>query len=457
MSDIAISVKNLSKKYHLYESPQHRLKEALHPFRKKYHREFWALKSASFDIQKGKCVGIVGRNGSGKSTLLQLLCGILQPTEGETQIKGRISALLELGAGFNPEFTGRDNVYMNGAVMGFAKSEIDEKFDIIAGFADIGEFIDQPVKTYSSGMYVRLAFALAINVKPDILIIDEALAVGDVLFQKKCYDKIQLFMSDGKTILFVTHDLNTLNQLCSHAILLDGGELILKGKAKLVTTYYERLLFSTPENFLKIRQEIETIKIKHDLREGLDGSSLVKNSFRDTEEIALESSKAKPYYLPELVPKSTLEYKNYDVEMFDIHIVTPDGEKANALVMNQEYVITYKVLFHIDAEDVSFGFFFKTEKGLILGAAASFAMKKAISSVIKGETYKVDWHFKCSFLPNTYFVDIGVSSIIDSNRVYLNRIIDSLVFTVQPEADSGHYGFVTFNQYPVINKMSENI
>lgn len=176
LNDVTISVRNLSKSYKMYPTPKERLKELLHPFGKKYHQEFWALRDVSFEIKKGECIGILGRNGSGKSTLLQLLCGILQPTEGEIKTNGRISALLELGAGFSPQFTGRENVYMNGALMGFTKEEMDERLNAIAEFADIGEFIDQPVRTYSSGMFVRLAYACAVNVEPDILIVDEALA-----------------------------------------------------------------------------------------------------------------------------------------------------------------------------------------------------------------------------------------------------------------------------------------
>lgn len=229
MDNIAISVKNLSKKYHLYESPKHRLKEALHPFRKKYHHDFWALKDVSFEAKKGETVGIIGKNGSGKSTLLQILSGVLQPTKGEAVVNGRVSALLELGTGFDPAFTGRQNVYMNGALMGLTRKEMDKRFQAIAGFADIGEFIDQPVKTYSSGMYVRLAFAAAINVNPDILIVDEALAVGDIAFRNKCMARINEMRDRGTTILFVSHDLGTLQMICNGAVWLNNGQIVSVG------------------------------------------------------------------------------------------------------------------------------------------------------------------------------------------------------------------------------------
>ncbi|WP_420267260.1 ABC transporter ATP-binding protein, partial [Candidatus Magnetominusculus dajiuhuensis] len=198
--EIAISVKNVSKKYRLFKSHNERFMEMLHPFKKKYHKEFWALKDVSFDIKRGSTVGIIGRNGSGKSTLLQIICGVLKPTVGEITVNGRISALLELGAGFNPEMTGRQNVIMNGVVHGLSNKEINSKIPEIQEFADIGEFFDQPVKLYSSGMFVRLAFAASVNVDPDILIIDEALAVGDAKFQHKCYNKLMEFQDSGNTL-----------------------------------------------------------------------------------------------------------------------------------------------------------------------------------------------------------------------------------------------------------------
>jgi len=231
--DMAISVKNLRKSFRMYPSPKDRIKEMLHPFNKKYHTEFLALKDVSFEVKKGECIGIIGKNGSGKSTLLQVLCGILQPTAGEIVVRGRISALLELGAGFSPQFTGRENVYLSGAIMGFTKEEMSERFEKIVGFADIGEFINQPVKTYSSGMYLKLAFACAVNVDPDILVIDEALAVGDVFFQQKCFAKIREIISRGTTCLFVSHDTQILTNLSDRIILLDEGRLNLRECLKM--------------------------------------------------------------------------------------------------------------------------------------------------------------------------------------------------------------------------------
>jgi ABC-type polysaccharide/polyol phosphate transport system ATPase subunit len=240
----AVSVHDVSKKYRLYNSPQERFLEALHPFKKKYHREFWALKNVSFEVPKGRTVGIIGRNGSGKSTLLQIICSVLKPTSGEVKVNGRISSLLELGGGFNPEFTGRENVFMNGQIAGFSATQMKKRLPKIEAFADIGEFIDQPVKTYSSGMFVRLAFAAAINIDPDILIIDEALAVGDAKFQHKCYGKFLEFQKVGKTIIFVTHNTDAVVKHCDSAVLLERGEIIEIGEPKLITNYYIDLLFT---------------------------------------------------------------------------------------------------------------------------------------------------------------------------------------------------------------------
>jgi ABC-type polysaccharide/polyol phosphate transport system ATPase subunit len=227
--DVAIEVAGLSKCYPIYDKPQHRLLQGLFRHRRQFFREFWALKDVGFRVRRGETLGIVGRNGSGKSTLLQILCGTLQATAGAVTVNGRVGALLELGAGFNPEFTGRDNVYLNGALMGMSRRTIDNRFPEIAAFADIGEFIDQPVKTYSSGMYVRLAFAVTIAASPDILVVDEALSVGDMAFQNKCMAHIRRLSDAGKTIVFVSHDLSTSQVLCTHALWLDRGQVAAIG------------------------------------------------------------------------------------------------------------------------------------------------------------------------------------------------------------------------------------
>jgi len=243
-NSLAVSAKGLSKKYRLYGSPKERLLEALHPFRKKYHKDFWALQGISFDVPKGLTFGIMGRNGSGKSTLLQIVSSVLRPTAGSVEVRGRVAALLELGAGFSPEFTGRENVLMQGQTFGYSASEMRRRLPVIQQFAEIDEFFDQPLKTYSSGMYARLAFAAAIYVDPDILIVDEALAVGDAKFQHKCYRKFLEFQSGGKTILFVSHDTTAIVEHCDRAILLDRGRVVEQGEPTHVANCYRELLFT---------------------------------------------------------------------------------------------------------------------------------------------------------------------------------------------------------------------
>lgn len=257
MSDIAIKINNLSKIYKLYDKPIDRLKESLSLSKKKYNKEYHALNNISFEVMKGETVGILGTNGSGKSTLLKIITGVLTPSSGSIEVNGKISALLELGAGFNPEYTGMENIYLNGTMMGYTKDQMEERVKPIIDFADIGEFIYQPVKTYSSGMFARLAFAVAINVEPEILIVDEALSVGDVRFQIKCMDKMKQMMEGGTTVLFVSHDINSIRRFCTKAIWLNKGEIKKIGEVNNVAdTYYD---------FLKCGEIIEEKKICEDL------------------------------------------------------------------------------------------------------------------------------------------------------------------------------------------------
>ncbi len=260
----SIAVDNVSKVYRLYDNPAGRLKEALWRGKKIYHKKFWALKNISFDVEKGETVGVIGRNGSGKSTLLQLIAGIMPPSSGNIEVNGKVSALLELGSGFDPEYSGRENVYMSGAILGFTKEEIDERFDAIAEFADIGDFIDQPAKLYSSGMFVRLAFATAINVDPDILLVDEALAVGDTVFQHRCMSKIRDIKERGKTIFFVSHDIGAVQKLCSRAILLENGEIIHMGKPEKVAEEYFRVVWNVTDDDKEVEKTEKKSEISDD-------------------------------------------------------------------------------------------------------------------------------------------------------------------------------------------------
>ena len=268
MSDtIAIKIENLTKTYKLYDSPLDHLKEIIHPLRKKYHHDFDALHGVSFEVKRGETVGIIGKNGSGKSTLLKLITGVLTPTSGAVAVKGKVSALLELGAGFNPELTGLENVYYYGIVTGFTREQMDRKLEDILSFADIGEFVHQPVKTYSSGMFVRLAFSVAIAVEPDVLVIDEALAVGDLAFQLKCVKKLENFSANGVTILFVSHDTNAVKKFCSNSIWLNGGKIESAGKSSNVVDRYTDYLkvsasseFNTVQSIKRDTNRISSIR-----------------------------------------------------------------------------------------------------------------------------------------------------------------------------------------------------
>lgn len=282
-----IDIKHLNKVYNLYDKPIDRLKEVLSPTHKSYHREHYALNDISLEIKKGESVGIVGKNGSGKSTLLKIITGVLNPTSGEINVKGKISALLELGAGFNPEYTGIENIYLNGTMMGYSKAEMDEKVDDIIAFADIGDFINQPVKTYSSGMFARLAFAVSINVEPEILIVDETLSVGDTRFQIKCMDKMKEMMEGGTTVLFVSHDINAIRRFCTKCVWINEGRLKEIGSVNTISDHYmDFLKILDVENERKKEEhvsEIEFIPKNNVVAEVVEFKVLnIKNEIIDT-------------------------------------------------------------------------------------------------------------------------------------------------------------------------------
>jgi ABC-type polysaccharide/polyol phosphate transport system ATPase subunit len=406
--EFAISVRNLSKKYHLYESPQHRLREALHPFRKKFHRDFWALNDVSFDVPKGSTWGILGRNGSGKSTLLQLICGVLQPTAGSVATSGRISALLELGAGFNPNFTGRENVYMNGSILGLSRQEMDGKFEGIASFADIGEFIEQPVKTYSSGMYVRLAFAVAINVEPEILIVDEALAVGDMMFQAKCRDKIKALMESGVTTLFVTHDMNTVNTLCDAAIMLDEGQVFTQGKAQLVTLQYYQ--------FMREREHAQQAAAKA----------------QKSEEKRVQPGSGKDIRA-EIKGKTTEEDYRYGTgaaRIVEYAVLNSKKEEVNALRCGETFTVKIRAEFNERIENPCFGFTISNIAGQNLLAVHTFLDAEIpIGPKEKGDIVEVEMETAMLLNPGRYLLSIGIAehrTVFDFTNIDARKNISTI-------------------------------
>lgn len=431
-----IDVRGLTKTYRLYGSPLDRVKEVFHPRRKRYHRPFDALRNVSFTVYAGETVGIVGRNGSGKSTLLQLICGILEPSSGAVSVSGRVSALLELGAGFNPDFTGRQNVYLNGAILGLSSDEMSQRLGDIAAFADIGDFLDQPVRTYSSGMFIRLAFSVAINVDPQILIVDEALSVGDEIFQRKCHARLQEFREAGKTIVFVSHSAQTVVEICSRALLLEQGELILEGSPKQVVSKYHKLIFAPADRVEAVKNEI---------RAGAGGAfseAHAPKGNRTGGSGALDGATA--FYDPNLVPKSTVYYESRGADIEDVRITTPGGERVNVLVPRQEYVYAYRVKFRGDAFNVRFGSMIKTVSGIELGGAASSTLYDACPCVEAGTVVHVKMRFRCLLHPGVYFMNAGVTAVMGGDEIFLHRIVDVVMIRVQHEDGILTTGIVDF-------------
>lgn len=469
-NDIVISTKNLSKVYKLYGNPKDRLKEALHPRRKKYHKEFYALRNIDLEIKRGEVIGIVGKNGSGKSTLLKIISRVLTPTSGEVMVKGKISSLLELGSGFNPELTGMENIFFYGTILGFSEAKIRSKLDEMIEFADIGEFIHQPLKTYSSGMRARLAFSVAINVDPDILILDEVLAVGDALFRRKCYARMEQFFKGNKTVLFVSHSVSDVNQLCTRGIMIDEGEFIAEGPTARITTHYERFLFAKPADKSSIRRDLATMDFYHISNESANPKNdknqkvespiselLPAGIFRMGSELK-EASGLKAFYLPEMISKTKVEYRNYEVDITDIQITTLNNDIVNVLLSGEKYKLVYKVTFHIDANNVSFGMMFKTEKGLLLSGASSHKAGLSINKIEKGRSLTVSWLFNCNLLKGMYYVNAGVLSLNENDRITLNRIVDGLVFKVYGSELDKYIGTVNLMQQPSINEnLTDNL
>ena len=445
-SDSAIRVENLSKCYQIYDKPRDRLMQMLARGRKQYFREFWALKDVSLDIKKGETVGIVGRNGSGKSTLLQMICGTLNPTSGNIQTQGRIAALLELGSGFNPEFTGRENVYMNAAVLGLAEEEIAARFDDIEAFADIGEFIEQPVKTYSSGMQVRLAFAVAINVEPEILVVDEALAVGDELFQRKCFSRIEAIRANGATILFVSHSGSAIVELCDRAVLIDAGEKLTNGTPKQIVSLYQKLLYAPADKYETIREEIR--HINQDSGKAINIQSLLPQ--QENNQSGQET--VPEIFDPNLKPSSTIDFESHGAYIDAPAILTLANKQVNNLIRGETYRYTYTVRFTKSANNVRFGMLIKTLSGVELGGAASAnSTQDSLIYVEADSSYRVEFRFQCSLNAGVYFLNAGVMGDIAGCEVYLHRLIDIAMFRVLPDTTSLATGIVDFRCNPVFD------
>ena len=442
MSDIAIKVENLSKCYPIFDTPRDRLKQMIIPrlqraygfSPRKYYREFWALRDVSFEVKRGETVGIMGRNGSGKSTLLQLICGTLAPTGGSLQINGRIAALLELGSGFNPDFTGRENVYLNASVLGLSQQEIEARFQSIADFAEIGDFIEQPTKTYSSGMIVRLAFAVAINVDPEILIVDEALSVGDELFQRKCFSRIESIKNNGATILFVSHSGGQVVELCDRAILLDSGEKLDAGLPKQILARYQKLLYAPAEKREEMRKNI----LQGEEVIAGDVDKLHKETPKD------ESQDMVEFFDPDFRPTSTVEYESRGAVISNPGIFTLDGKPVNVLVRGRRYKYQYHVEFTQGAINVRYGMLIKTVSGFELGGATSLPLNSQNFAYQPPNKVCIVYQFTCNLNSGTYFMNAGVSGTVGEDEVHLHRLLDACVFKVMPVTSNKVTGIVDF-------------
>jgi len=447
--DVAVRVSNVSKVFPIYEKPHHRLMQMLSlRNKKKWFREFTAIKHLELTVRRGETVGIVGRNGSGKSTLLQLICGTLTPTSGSIEVSGRIAALLELGAGFNPDFTGRENVYLYGTVLGLTRDEVNARFDEIEAFADIGEFIEQPVKSYSSGMYVRLAFAVAINVTPSLLIVDEALSVGDEAFQRKCYARINAIRDSGATVLFVSHSAGTVIDLCDRAVLLDYGEKLCEGTPKFVVSHYHRLLYAPADRVASIRESIRSDMHQVDAPSADAGNAaiVVADAAGQSEAVAAARELEDASYFEEgLEPKSTLPYPSQGAVICDPQIHTLTGRRVNVLCCGSEYVYIYRVKFGRAAYNVRFGMLIRSITGVEIGGAVSATADQALPEIEAGKEVIVRFRFQCLLAPAVYFLNAGVLATLGEGEAYLHRVIDVAMFRVMPSPSRLATGMVDFH------------
>ena len=375
----ALRVENVSKQYRIYATPGDRLKESLTRGRMKRHREFWALREVSFEIEKGTTTGIIGPNGSGKSTLLQIITGTLEPTHGNVWYDGRIAALLELGAGFNPEFTGIENIFMNASLMGFTRAQTEELLPEIERFAEIGDFVYQPVKTYSSGMYVRLAFSIAISAAPDILIIDETLAVGDAIFQHRCIRRIKEMQESGVTIFFVSHDPAAIRYLCSRAILLSGGRSIADGNPVDVLNRYQKLIMEREEAF--------------DANLAEAGESLPVDAALQREPLTY-----------------TYRHGDRSAEFLSIDLLDAQGSGRDVVESGEPVTVRMRVLFNTAVENPIFGFVIRSHYGVQVYGTNTEEQKTQIGHVAEGEIVEVTFRFDCWLGTELYSISSAVHS-----------------------------------------------
>ncbi len=421
MEEIAIRAEEICKVYKLYNRPTERLLDALGLIRKNRFQEHMALDHVSFEVKKGETVGIIGTNGSGKSTILKIITGVLNPTKGNITVEGRISALLELGAGFNMEYTGIENVYLNGMMMGFSREEMDERLEGILSFADIGNFVNQPCKTYSSGMFVRLAFAVAINIDPEILIVDEALSVGDVFFQAKCYKKFEDFKAQGKTILFVSHDISSVAKYCDRVILLNKGNKLSEGEPKETIELYKKVL-------LKQEQNIKS------------GQVLGK----------AESSQAawKSNYV---LNSGVNEYGTGEAEIIDFALIDEYGSYTNCIQKGTSFTIKSKVAFHKKIIDPIFTYTFKTVSGTSVTGTNTMYENAGIGTADQGEIYVATFCQNMDLQGGEYLLSLSCTGYVGGEFRAYHRLYDICSVTVI--SDKNTVGFFDMNSKTTVERI----
>ena len=399
MADYAIKVSHVDKIYKLYDSNKARVADTLGIARKKNYREHFALHDMNLEVKKGECIGLIGTNGSGKSTILKIITGVLSPTAGQVEVDGRISALLELGAGFNQEYTGMENIYLNGTMLGYSREEIDARLDDILSFADIGEFVFQPVKTYSSGMFVRLAFAVAINIDPEILIVDEALSVGDVFFQAKCYRKFEEFKEAGKTILFVSHDLGAISKYCDRAVLINRGNKIAEGSPKDMIDIYKKIL---------VGQETT----------GTDSIGEANNAV---------TAEWKNNYT---INPNVNEYGDGRASIVDFAVIDDSGNYTNAIVKGSTFTVKSKVIFNTDIANPIFTMTFKTLKGIDVTGTNTMYEKVSVPLAKAGDIYVASFTQEMNLQGGDYLLSISCTGFEGDEFVAYHRLYDVIGITV---------------------------
>lgn len=422
MSSTVIKVEHVGKMYKLYETPLDRLKESLGVSKKKRYKEHYALNDVSFEVKRGETVGIIGTNGAGKSTILKIITGVLTPTVGAVEIEGRISALLELGAGFNMEYTGIENIYLNGTMRGYSKEEVDQKIDTILEFADIGEFVNQPVKTYSSGMFVRLAFAIAINIDPEILIVDEALSVGDIFFQAKCFHKFEEFKQKGKTILFVSHELSSIQRYCDKVILLDKGRKIAEDKPKVIIDLYKKMIANT--------RQTDPAEYNGEMSiEGGTEGKLWKTFFQNN-----------PDYI---------EYGDKDAEIIDFAVLDDELRYNNVIESGHFFSVKMKIKFWKEIKEPIFAFTIKNVQGLEIVGTNTLYENMHIDKCEPGEIKEVEFSQEVALRPGEYLISLGCTGYREGEFVVYHRLYDIISLNIISERQM--VGFVDMQSVVTVN------